>query len=182
MAAKKQTNKPTEPQPFIAEELQEDETATDTGSKPQSLNSDYIMFPVPTESAGKGKKYCRNCNNLIGARSTVCPNCNYEIVKGEKPNRPAASTSPRQPRSTPQPQTITQSEKPEISLLRVLKNRGFDVKVSVDALDPKADPEIHVEKSIDKIMEYIPFYNSNGRFELSLDSLLSMLKLPLNKQ
>lgn len=144
----------------------------------QNLKDNYQTFPVPTESAGKGRKYCPNCNFTMGARSTTCPNCNWQIVKGDKPNKPASGTRTRTPNTSSQ---IQQTEKPEIALLRVLKGRGFDVKVTVDALDSKATPEIHLEKSLEKIMEFVPYYNSNGRFEVGLDQLLTMLKLPLNK-
>lgn len=183
MSAKKATKQakksPSNPNVIIPPIDDDAEPIKENDAEPvtQNLKDNYQTFPVPTESAGKGRKYCPNCNFTMGARSTTCPNCNWQIVKGAKSNAPKGTRT----RSTNTGSQIQQSEKPEIALLKILKNRGFDVKVTVDALDPKATPEIHLEKSLEKILEFVPYYNSNGRFEVGLDQLLAMLKLPLNK-
>lgn len=171
MPAKKQITPPSNT--FIAEDLQDDEETPTGATPPPAVKRTRVRKEGSTPA---GRKHCPFCDALIWVKAKECDQCGKTIP----PKDPSAKPATRTPRASTA--VINQSEKPEISLLRVLKNRGFDVKVSVDALDPKSTPEIHVEKQIQPLMDYVPYYNTNGRFELSLDSLLSMLKLPLNKQ
>lgn len=162
MSAKK---KPIVPQPNVV--IIDPDTETTT-----NINE---MSDITKGEIKKGYKACPSCGEIIAARSMTCKHCNY-VIPPKDPNAPKTATT-----RTPRAATVKQSEKPEISLLKVLKNRGFDVKMVMDALDPNSTPEISLEPKIKPIMELLPYYNSNGKFELGLDHVLTLLKIPLNK-
>ena len=61
-----------------AEERKEEET-----SEPSITNT--AAPPPKSPKPGKGKKYCRACKQIIGARAATCPKCKYEYPFKGKP-------------------------------------------------------------------------------------------------
>lgn len=124
------------------------------------------------QTQGKGRRECPKCHKFIAGVYPVCV-CGHTFVKGAK--------SPSAKKKTTKPTTVAETEKAEVKLLKVLKGRGFDVKITIDALDDSVPPVVNVEKKLEPIMDYVSSYTTNGKFELSLDQLLTVLKLPLRK-
>jgi len=115
----------------------------------------------------KGHKLCKGCGAVIPARSTS-HDCGWKM----EPKQPGESKTPK----------VKQVDSPDIALLKILRNRGFSVTGTKDIFDPKAELKIDTEKALQPILAFVDCYNSNGRFELSLDQMLSVLKLPLTKE
>lgn len=136
--------------------------------------------PVEGTPAKTGKVHkCPNCGAVIHHKAKKCSACEatfetsaHVVEAGEKAATKRAGKKKDAPAS---------SETPEIKLLKVLKERGFDVRGSRDIFDPKAEVKIETEKALAPLLEYVPNYNANGRFELGLDQMLGLLKLPLQK-
>lgn len=204
MSSKSKTSPPTDNVIIIDPENDEISTSTDTPTNQQNMTetSEQILETLKNEilKAKEGKEKYRYTpeqkaaiiewiddygnggqSKLVNAFRKSGINLTPAGINGWKPKDGETPKATRQPRTPKEAVAVVQSEKPEIALLKILKNRGFEVRVSVDALDPQASPEIHVEKKIEPIMEFVPFYNNNGRFEIGIDQLLTMLKLPLSK-
>ncbi len=120
------------------------------------------------EKMKPGYKRCFCGVAVRGPQTKVCPKCGQAFpAKMDKPTKEVKPTG--------------QTESPKIALLKVLKGRGFEVRGSQDIFDPKAEIKIETGKDIAPILEYVDAYQTNGKFELSLDALLTLLKLPLSK-
>lgn len=49
----------------------------------QSENHEQVVEPEK-KGAGPGRKQCPECQNYIGARQMVCPECSYQFTPKEK--------------------------------------------------------------------------------------------------
>lgn len=184
MATKKKTPPKTE-EPFIAEDLKDESTEN-------PLDKIAAEITKAKEEGAKRIRYSEEQKATIlkwiedydsthgrGGASQVATKLGISPISLSSWKNDGGEPKTRKPR-TPKESTKT-TEKPEIALLKVLMGRGFDVSASANILDPIAKIEINVEKPLDKILEFVPFYNSNGKFEIGLDQLLTLLKLPLRK-
>jgi hypothetical protein len=159
---------------IIDPETDEVTTTSDTTTKSMSfIPLNKKGEPIP-QSKGTGRKQCPSCGCFIAPVAAVCPNpsCKHIFVKGEKPVKGTR---------TPKTPAIEQAENPKVSLLKVLKSRGFEVSGTRDIFDPTAEIQYSTEKAIAPILDFVPSFNRNGKFELSLDDMLTILKLPLSK-
>jgi hypothetical protein len=181
--AKKQPHNPNVIIPPIdddAEPIKENDAEPVT----QNLNDNYQSFPVPTESAGKGRKYCPNCNFTMGARSTTCPNCNWQIVKGAKSNAPKG--------------TRTRTSKEETSLspisedvfVKVLAGKGFNFvrlvnSITGEVVKEESDKKIEalgsyqfksIPRNADNDSVYVIQTANQIQVAMSLDKFLSVTK------
>jgi hypothetical protein len=126
-----------------------------------------------SQSAGKGKKHCPSCKEIIAARSSTCPFCSFVIPPKDKK---APSDGPK---IAGQPKSID-----EKAFIRVCAGKGFKFVRLVNELtgelvkderDPKIDklalkfagipsncdgiyitqtsPQIQVSMSFDKFLE-----------------------------
>lgn len=174
---------------IIDPETDEIETQTDMSDTPtefvQTLKEGYTVHPTPTESAGKGKKYCPNCHDKISARITECDNCGWAFVKGASKAPKASATGVRKARATNAPQAAVVDP---YAVYKVLKGRGYGLTVTADILDPQATPQINCDKEIQPLIDII---NSDSvqllstspsiTFKLGLDEMMKLLKIKERK-
>lgn len=170
--------------PSIAPESTTDVQPTE---QVQNLKESYEKHPEPTESAGKGKKYCPNCYDKISARYDDCPNCGWHFYKGAKGKKRVVdgrtiTTEPRKPKEE------APATKNKLAVWQVIKSRGYNIKATVDVLEPNAKPVIECDKEVQALVDFIL---SDGvellqsspkiKYAIGLDELFALLKVKPRK-
>ena len=109
----------------------------------------------------------------MAARSMECSHCGNVIP----PKNVAAPKATRQPK---------ENGVDTLAIYKVLKGRGYDVSVTVDALDPSAMPVVACEPKLQPLIDILKTSEilsttPKVRVVLGLDEMMALLKLPERK-
>lgn len=135
------------------------------------------------QTTGKGKKMCTGCNSIISARFKACPECGMEFTPKTK----------KEPKNTPGDTQIN-----PVALMKVLNERGYKVQRLIDEFTGEMVSQ-KVDPVIESLLKMIVFREIPGsraedgsiycnqtspqiQFSMTLDTLLTALKIPARKK